>query len=147
MQSTLVTCPECGATTHITSGRRDASDFCSACDFPLFWAGTTVEVRDAALDTDDALRRLPGTDGRGLAYSVPCPVCGELNLATAVLCLRCTCSMTPPPEPVQVPVPMPVPVVPEPEPEPEPASRWRWWVLVGVALVVTTVVVVVVRLV
>ncbi|WPF81328.1 hypothetical protein SANBI_002617 [Sanguibacter sp. 4.1] len=147
MPTTTVTCPECGTTALITDGRRDASDFCAACDFPLFWSRTTTEVRGDLVDTDDALRRLPGTDGRGLAYSVPCPTCGELNLATARTCLRCTGSMVPPPPPVPVPLPQPQPVVVvEPEPEPETTPWWLWWAVAGTVVLVTTAVAVYVTL-
>lgn len=139
MQPTTVTCPECGTTAHTTDGRRDASDFCAVCDFPLFWSATASQVRGDLVDTDDALRRLPGTDGRGLSYSVPCPTCGELNLATARTCLRCAGSMVPPPPPLPAPLPQPEPVVVvEPEPEPEKAPWWLWWAVAGTVVLVTT---------
>lgn len=146
MQYSSVTCPECGTHSDIMSGRRDAGDFCPSCDFPLFWTSTAISVRAGDEDSSTAMRRLPGTSGKGLSYSVPCPTCGELNVPTAWVCLRCAGSMTPPPPPVPRPVPQPVPA-PAPEPPPlveEP--RFRWWVAVVVALVLTTVVVVVVQL-
>ncbi|SDC59860.1 hypothetical protein SAMN05216410_1990 [Sanguibacter gelidistatuariae] len=148
MQYTSVTCPECGTPSDIMNGRRDASDFCPSCDFPLFWSSTAIAVRGADDDSGDALRRLPGTSGKGVSYSVPCPTCGELNLPTAWVCLRCAGSMTPPPPPVLAPVPQPVPAPPPPTPVVplEEAPRFRWWVLVAAALALTTFVVVVLQL-
>lgn len=142
MQHTSVTCPDCGARTEIVAGRRDASDFCRACDFPLFWSGSAVTAQASDDEADAAMRRLPGASGKGIAYSVPCPSCGELNLPTAHFCLRCTGSMTPPPPPVPVPLPLPAPV---PPPEPvvtvvEPA-RFPWWWLVLAGLAMTAFVV------
>ena len=148
MQYTSVTCPDCGTHSEIMSGRRDAGDFCRSCDFPLFWSGAAIAVRATDEESDDALRRLPGTSGKGASYSVPCPTCGELNLPTAWVCLRCAGSMTPPPPPVPAPVPQPVPA-----PAPEPAApiveeppRFRWWLLVAAALALTTFTVVVLQL-
>ena len=147
MQYTSVTCPECGTHSEIMNGRRDASDFCPSCDFPLFWSRTAIAVRGADDDSGDALRRLPGTSGKGVSYSVPCPTCGELNLPTAWVCLRCAGSMAPPPPLVPAPVPQPVPVpAPEPVAPLEEEPRFRWWLLVAAALALTTFVVVVAQL-
>lgn len=147
MQYTSVTCPECGTPSDIMNGRRDASDFCPSCDFPLFWSGSAIAARTAVDDSDDALRRLPGTSGKGVNYSVPCPSCGELNLPTAWVCLRCAGSMTPPPPPAPAPVPQPMPApAPAPVVPLEEPPRFRWWLLVAAALALTTFVVVVVQL-
>jgi phage FluMu protein Com len=137
----MVTCPECGAVQQVQLNRRDSTDFCRACDFPLFW--TPAQVLREREDANDgqSLRRLPGTVGRTTLASTPCPHCRELNTVTAEVCVRCGLSMRPvapppPPEPVYVPPPPP-PVVEEPEPE----SRWWIWVLAATIVIVVAVVV------
>jgi hypothetical protein len=95
--------------------QRRAEDFCSNCDFPLFWARSAV-VLMAGDETGASLRRLPGTVGRAATASVACPHCGEPNSPAAVNCIRCGLPM--------------VVIAPEPEPElvyyaPEAGTRTR----------------------
>jgi hypothetical protein len=127
-----VTCPECGTTAEVALARRQASDFCRRCDFPLFWTPQTIQLGDR--DTDEAtLRRLPGTAGRVTVASVACPHCDEANPLSATLCGRCGLPMVvaPPPAPPE-PVIVSPPPAPPPEPEPEPRTSWWPWVA-GVA--------------
>ena len=37
-----ITCPECGTIATVTLNRRDSSDFCRNCDYPLFWTPSRV---------------------------------------------------------------------------------------------------------
>ncbi len=130
----LVTCPECGTAAEADPAQRRAEDFCARCDFPLFWARSTV-VLPSGEQTGASLRRLPGTIGRAATASVPCPHCGEPNSPAAEICVRCSLTMhpAPEPEPVVVQAPPPPPLLQEPEPEPEPRSLWWLWVVLIVA--------------
>ena len=96
----LVTCPECGPMATVDMARRQAEDFCTNCDYPLFWARGTV-IAPSGQDTGASLRRLPGTVGRAATASLLCPHCGEPNSPTAEICVRCALSM----HPVEVPEP------------------------------------------
>jgi len=136
-----ITCPECGASGMVELTRRDALDFCHRCDFPLFWARDQVVVSDPVDSNDDALRRLPGTLGRVVIASVPCPHCNEPNLPSASLCVRCGLSMQasappPPPRPVVVPLPEP-PMEPL---EDEPQHWWLWLLVLLTVLLVAGIV-------
>ncbi len=111
----LVTCPECGQMATVDMARRQAEDFCRNCDYPLFWANSTV-IAPSGEDTGASLRRLPGTVGRAATAALLCPHCGEPNSPAAQICIRCALSL----HPVEIPEPEPVVVIPEPEPEPEP---------------------------
>lgn len=131
----LVTCPECGTMAEVSPARREASDFCPSCDFPLFWARSTVILPSSAA-TGASLRRLPGTVGKASTAFIPCPHCGEPNSPAAQICVRCTLSMIlvvppPPPPPVYVPPPPLPPLEPEPE-----RSQWIWWVIIAVLTLV-----------
>lgn len=131
----LVTCPECGTMAEVSPARREAVDFCPSCDFPLFWARSTV-VLPSSEATGASLRRLPGTVGKAATASIPCPHCGEPNSPAAQICVRCSLSMVivappPPPAPVYVPPPPLPPLEPEPE-----KSQWIWWVIIGVLVLV-----------
>jgi DNA-directed RNA polymerase subunit RPC12/RpoP len=124
-----ITCPECGTLGTVSVNRRESSDFCRTCDYPLFWVPSRV-ILDAGDGSDGrSLRRLPGTVGRSTVASVTCPHCDEPNTVSALVCVRCGKSMhpelaAPPPEIVYVPTPAPTPVT-------EPAkSRIPWWVWV-----------------
>ena len=139
-----ISCPECGASGLVDPTRRDAHDFCQACDFPLFWSKDQVAIGTPSDAGDDSLYRLPGTLGRAVVASVACPHCNEPNLPTAVYCVRCGRAMQfiPPPPPPPPPAQAPVPVPAAPRPEPEPERLWIWWVvlvamfaLAGVGLV------------
>jgi hypothetical protein len=139
----LVTCPECGASQQVQLNRRAASDFCSQCDFPLFWTPSRVERERAAASNGESLRRLPGTVGRSTLASAPCPHCAELNVVSAAVCIRCGQSMHPveaPPPPPPPPAPLPPPPVIEVVPE-RGIPWWVWALLgVGIAALITLVV-------
>lgn len=130
-----ITCPECSASAMVELTRRDALDFCARCDFPLFWARDQVVHSDPVDSNDDALRRLPGTLGRVVIASTPCPHCNEPNLPTATLCVRCGLTMQAGPAPAP-PRPRPAP---QPELSMEPledaSNRWWIWLLVVLTLV------------
>lgn len=136
-----VTCPECGTAAMVMLNRRDASDFCATCDFPLFWTPAAVQ-REASMRADeDSLRRLPGTVGRVTVASLPCPHCAEPNALSAEVCVRCGRPM----RVEELPAPAPAPVyVPPPPPEPEPDKRVPWWawalVGLGVAIIIVLIV-------
>lgn len=127
-----VTCPECGRTAQVTVNRRDAVDFCSNCDYPLFWTPSVI-IRDFSGTADDSLRRLPGARGRAAIASVPCPHCSELNMVSAETCIRCGRPMRITPElpPVVQAAPPPAPALPPP---PEPDKPVAWWIWVLLAL-------------
>jgi len=139
----LVTCPECGATQQVQLNRRAASDFCSQCDFPLFWTPSRVERERAAASNGESLRRLPGTVGRSTLASAACPHCAELNVVSAAVCIRCGLSMHPveaPPPPPPPPAPLPPPPVVEVVPE-RGIPWWVWALLgLGIAALITLVV-------
>src|SRR5262245_26909484 len=40
--SDSVTCPECGTVGVVALTRRDATDFCRNCDYPLFWTPAQI---------------------------------------------------------------------------------------------------------
>ena len=126
----LVTCPECGQLATVDMARRQAEDFCTNCDYPLFWARGTV-IAPSGQETGASLRRLPGTVGRAATASLLCPHCGEPNSPIAEICIRCALSM----HPVEIPEPAPPPIV-EPESEPEPGFQWWWVVLVAVCVII-----------
>jgi len=126
-----VVCPECGTVTTLPAIRRASDEFCSHCDFPLFWAPSAVPASTVTENSDTTLRRLPGAGGRQIVGSRVCPTCGELNLLSAVRCVRCNGEMDP--APVVVPPPPPLPA---PQPPPPPAVRRRWWPWVVLAVVV-----------
>jgi predicted RNA-binding Zn-ribbon protein involved in translation (DUF1610 family) len=144
----LVNCPECGTAAMIEPTRRDAQDFCSRCDFPLFWRKSQLVLMDAQDTGGASTRRLPGTVGRAAAASVPCPHCTEPNLPVAVVCIRCGEPMqivAPPPPPPPAPLPEPV-LVPEAIVEPERERIWMWVVLaIATALLVGITAAVVLR--
>ena len=120
-------CPECGTVTTLPAIRRASDEFCSHCDFPLFWAPSAVPEATATASSDTTLRRLPGAGGRLIVGSRVCPTCGELNLLSAVLCVRCNGEMDP--APVVAPPPPPLP-------PPAPVVKRRWWPWVVLAVVV-----------
>jgi len=129
-----ITCPDCGASAMVELTRRDALDFCQRCDFPLFWARDQVILGEPMDSSDDSLRRLPGTLGRVVIASVPCPHCNEPNLPTASLCVRCGLGMQaspPPPPPRPVPVSLPEPAL---EPLEDAPNHWWIWLLVLLTL-------------
>lgn len=124
-----ITCPECGHQTELASIRRSSEEFCSHCDFPLFWVPSNVPATVRGGNTDATLRRLPGAGGRHRVGSKVCPACGELNPLGETHCLRCAAELDPKPvaPPVVIAAPPPPPP-PAPEPEPEPITTpWWWW--------------------
>jgi predicted RNA-binding Zn-ribbon protein involved in translation (DUF1610 family) len=122
-----LTCPECGTPAMVTVTRRESTDFCRKCDYPLFWVPSRIELDRSAETAEQSLRRLPGTAGRATVASVACPHCAEPNTVIAQTCVRCGLSMTvttPPPPP-----PRPVYRAPEPEPVAEiDRSKTPWWI-------------------
>jgi len=124
-------CPECGTVTTLPAIRRASDEFCSHCDFPLFWAPSAVPEATATASSDTTLRRLPGAGGRLIVGSRVCPTCGELNLLSAVLCVRCNGEMDPAPVVAPPPPPLPAPL-----PPPAPVVKRRWWPWVVLAVVV-----------
>ncbi len=124
--------------------RRDAGEFCSHCDFPLFWAATSVPAMERGANSDSTLRRLPGAGGRQRVGTLICPTCGELNHMGETHCIRCTSELNPKPAP-----PPPAPAAPLPPPEParvavaeEPMRRWDFWILAGVLVAAMAVAIV-----
>jgi hypothetical protein len=124
-----VTCPECGTVCYLRAGTRLASDFCPSCDYPVFWARPSGPAPVAG-SGDDSLRRAPGASGAAAVATIACPVCAELNLPTALTCVRCGSSMTPPPPPPTPPLPEPAPVVVVQQAPPIPCGHPNTWLLV-----------------
>jgi len=137
----LVTCPECGQMATVDMARRQAEDFCRNCDYPLFWANSTV-IAPSGEDTGASLRRLPGTVGRAATAALLCPHCGEPNSPIAQICIRCALSL----HPVEIPEPEPVVVIPEPEPAPEPPPEpvfeWWWLALIGICIAILVIMII-----
>jgi hypothetical protein len=139
-QTEQVSCPECGRVATVTLTRRESVDFCTNCDYPLFWTPSKILVDRSGL-SDDSLRRLPGTVGRVAIASFPCPHCAELNQVSAVDCIRCGRPL----RPVHFVAPAPVYVPPPPRPEPEPEPRgvpWWVWAVIAVAVAIAVVLIV-----
>lgn len=116
----------------VDAARRRSEDFCRHCDFPLFWARTTV-VLPSGEETGASLRRLPGTVGRAATAALMCPHCGEPNSPVARNCVRCLLSLHLEPEVIPEPVYIP------PEPEPVPVAIGReyplWWIILVTACI------------
>ncbi|MFN2608117.1 MAG: hypothetical protein ABR511_09510 [Acidimicrobiales bacterium] len=145
-----IQCPSCGAVADLGVIRHGADEFCSSCDFPLFWARAEEPDVDLGDDGEDvlaaAVRRRPGAGGRQTLAGEPCPACSELNSSRAVYCTRCGADMHPPPPPPEETV---APVVAAPAPVPvavEAPPRRRWWLLGVVLLCVLLVIQLVVLL-
>jgi hypothetical protein len=139
--STLIMCPECGQASELDAIRRGADEFCSHCDFPLFWARANLPTGSDAAAVDDSRRRLPGTAGRRTVGSRACPECHELNPLGNTHCIRCSAVLDP--EPVVV-VPEPLPPPPAPVVVVEPPPKRRWWPFVVLAAVAVVLVVTIV---
>ena len=125
-----INCPGCGTVSHFDELRRSAGEFCRSCDYPLFWARSTlVTAGGGPADADTGLRRLPGTAGRTTVATVTCWACQEPNLLAATICVRCGSDLAGPPAPPPPP-PEPEPVVEVVEVAPEPTPiPWAWIVL------------------
>ena len=110
-----VVCPSCGQVSEFETFKRAADEFCSNCDYPLFWSRAEVPTLDNAGGVDTSRRRLPGAAGRVAAGVKVCPSCGEHNLIDVRFCIRCHFDWDPPPPP---PEPEPIPVMEVPLPPP-----------------------------
>lgn len=92
-------CPSCGTENTVEQFRRDATEFCPVCDFPLFWA--TIETDEpeeveelvaagmGGISGDSTRMRLPGAGGRQTLGGITCPNCSELNSPDHAFCSRC----------------------------------------------------------
>jgi hypothetical protein len=125
-----ITCPGCGTVSHFEELRRSSTEFCRSCDYPLFWARSTlVGARAGEVDGDTGLRRLPGTAGRTTVATVTCWACQEPNLVAATICVRCGSDLAGPPAPEPAPEPAPVVEVVEEVVVVESTPPWTWIVL------------------
>jgi hypothetical protein len=125
---TTITCPDCGDIAEFDALRREATEFCPSCDFPLFWARPDGPHLVSLDSVDTSRRRLPGTAGRMTIGNRVCPACGEQNPFGITNCIRCDSLLDPPP---------PEPVIELPPPPPpvviiEPQRNWWPWILGGV---------------
>ena len=59
-----IVCPECGQVSRVVAIRRAAEEFCTHCDYPLFWAPTAVAMATPGVSSETTMRRLPGAGGR-----------------------------------------------------------------------------------
>ena len=134
--SVTITCPECGTITTFDQIQRDSTEFCQRCDYPLFWARPDGPALVSTSNIDVSRRRLPGTGGRLVVGSRPCPECGEQNPLNGVYCIRCSALLDPLPVPEPPPPPAPLP---PPPPPPEPARNWWPWIVLGVGVVILLV--------
>lgn len=138
-----IICPSCGTVSHFDELNRDAAAFCRGCDYPLFWARPPRAQGEDDDESDDGLRRLPGTVGRVSLATVDCPECTEPNQVSASVCVRCGADLHAAPPTLVVPEPQPEPE-PEPEIEPEPPAErviWPWIVLAVLAIAAVVVLV------
>ena len=132
-----IQCPECGQVAHLVAIRKAAEEFCTKCDYPLFWAPSAVPMATPGSSNMATMRRLPGAGGRQRVGSQVCPECGELNPLgdEHTHCIRCSAELRPRP-PAPTPEPIQVveaqPLLPEPEPD---KPWWPWPVIGGVVLV------------
>lgn len=93
MPKTVFDCPRCGEQVHLLIRTRTwADEFCSSCDFPMFWAPAVEEAnrrfvppeydRDFAAPPSSSAPEEQGT-------SVACHSCRTLNPKEATYCQRC----------------------------------------------------------
>ena len=138
---TTVACPAC---QHVNVLSHDldeiahsSTEFCSACDAPLFWQPNVRGPRLTAPDEITARYRMPGAGPLGQATlgSRGCPACHERNLLKAAFCFRCGANMHPPkPAPQRMAPPVLVPVVVAPPP---PAEDYTWLLVAILTTAVT----------
>jgi len=121
-----IVCPECGQTSSFVAIRRSSDEFCTQCDYPLFWAPSAIPMATPGSTNLATLRRLPGAGGRQRIGSKVCPECGELNPITETNCIRCSADLDPKPQPLPEPAPIQVIVPPAPPP---PAPTRPWWAI------------------
>ena len=132
-----IVCPQCGLITELPGIQRASTEFCTHCDYPLFWAPTAVPMATQSVGSDATLRRLPGAGGRMLVGTRVCPVCGELNSIVEDYCTRCKSEMDPQPV-VEVEEEEEIPP-PPPPPAPPKKRNWIPWVIIGAIMVVVIV--------
>ena len=85
---TFVECPNCGERQEDLKDRRSANNFCSECDYPIFFDTQNESGVDATTDWA-ARNRSPGVEGRSKQNWRDCPVCGEKNERELLHCVRC----------------------------------------------------------
>jgi len=141
-----IVCPECSQVTSLVAVRRAAEEFCTQCDYPLFWAPSAIPMASPGSSNAATMRRLPGAAGRRQIGTRVCPSCGELNPLKETHCVRCTVELDP--KPVVEPEPVPVVRMLEPEPVPEVVLERPWWIwlLIGAMLIIETGIVLVIAL-
>ena len=106
-----IACPQCGTVNtyavvhaHVEPGGERVADglggidahadnFCSKCDYPLFWDQVHVSVFSDDEHADGAHRRLPGVGGRDRVRMKACPACAEPNPIVNLHCMRCASMM------------------------------------------------------
>jgi ribosomal protein L40E len=138
-----ITCPECGHLATFEAMRRAAEEFCPNCDYPLFWAPSNVPVAVATQGSDATLRRLPGAGGRVVIGTKICPACGEHNVLSATICIRCSSDLDPKePEPEPEPEPVLLQIPPPPMEATKKRRRWLWILLAIVVVAAVTVAVI-----
>ena len=133
-----IVCPECSQVTSLVAVRRAAEEFCTQCDYPLFWAPSAIPMASPGSSNAATMRRLPGAAGRRQIGTRVCPSCGELNPLKETHCVRCSTELDPKPIVFEA-EPVPVVRVLEPEPVVEVVERpWWIWLLVGALLIIET---------
>jgi hypothetical protein len=143
-------CPGCGTRSTFDRLNQTADEFCRQCDYPLFWATPLPsevpepEPEMSLAGLDPSLLRRPGVAGRVVPVGTNCPTCGEMNLMSAVYCVRCGNLMHPEP-PAPPPEPEPEPELPPPPPPPPPRNWWPW-IIAGIVLLILVIVLLVVLL-
>lgn len=135
-----ITCPSCATVTHLVDLRRDASEFCPTCDYPLFWARSTTFGGTNGDSAGAGLRRLPGTAGRATELFLACPNCTEPNPVSGVNCIRCGADLHPVAAPPPKPLPPPPPVLAPPPPPPPKRKLWPIVLTIVLALIAVAVI-------
>ena len=131
-------CPGCGAIVDLASVTRSSEEFCSSCDYPLFWAGSGPRP-DEEGGLGLKVRRYPGTSGRQAIAFETCPACQEPNKPTNTYCQRCGAELHPV-APLVTPTLLPASggeatplAAPTPPPAaPAPHPWWKGWMVVAI---------------